>query len=156
MTRRRSGRALALAATGALAMAGCGNSDDPGDTTAAPATAAAGRPALTKAQFIRATADICRRTDRDISAFIPLGTDPATRHANRQGVIAVIRRQNEAIHALGYPPGASRADLDGVHRDVAAALARAARDDTLDIEQEIGRALEPYADTLGEFTPDCQ
>lgn len=138
----------------ALAVGGCGNSDD--EETRTTAAKPAPQAAPTKAEFVRATTRICARTDREIRAFIPLGTDPTTRRANRAGIIAVIRRQIEDMQALGYPEGAPRADLQSVYERADAVLDRAADDETIDVERSMGEALAPYQETLAEYTPNCQ
>jgi hypothetical protein len=151
---RPSARSSCLLAVAALAAGGCGNSDDP----APPVTATAPsvhKARLTKQAYARASAKICARGDRAISAFIPLGTDPTTRRANRAGVIETLRRQNEDLHALGAPAGAPSRVFDDVYRSVGRALDRAAKDETADIEKEIDLALRPYGETLAKYTPDC-
>jgi hypothetical protein len=143
-----------LVAVAAVAICGCGNSDEPAPPNAAK-TSGTAKPRLSKQEFRRASSRICVRGDRQMRAFIPLGTDPATRRANRNGVIAVLRKQNDDLHALGVPAGALARVFEDVYRSVDVALDRAAKDETADIEQEVGAALMPYLDTLRRYTPDC-
>lgn len=148
---RRSASAATGAALLALAVAACGNSDEPpAGTTARPAAAA---PTPTKAEFNRRAHAICAKTEEAIGAFIPLGSDPTTRHNSRVAIIGLIRDQITDLRALGFPPG-SRAGLEGMYRDVEAALDRAAADDTVDIEREIEQAAARHPETR-EHAPDC-
>ena len=89
-----------------------------------------------------------------MGAYVPLGSDPATRRANRQAVIGIIRREMHDIEALGYPPGSS-ADLKPFYRAMNAAIERIAADDSLDVEDEMGKAFGPHAKAAHHWAPGC-
>jgi hypothetical protein len=150
-TARRAARTAIVAL--ALAAAGCGNSGE-GAAGPSPRQPGKGSPVPTRARFTAATEVICDRTDKAVGAYIPLGSDPATRRANRQAVIGIIRKQMRDIEALGYPRG-SRSDLEPFYRAMNAAVDRLAGDDSLDIEEEMGKAFGPHARDANRWAPGC-
>jgi hypothetical protein len=153
--RNLSAKSCLLIAAATVALGGCGNSGSPPP----PATAAVpspARPRLSRAEFARAAGKICARLGPEIGAFIPLGTDPTTRRANRSGVIAVIRRINGQLRALGYPVGASSRTFDDVYRGVDAAMLRAANDETVDIDKLFFTAANAHGGYLAKYAPACK
>jgi hypothetical protein len=146
---------VAALAVAALALGACGDSDEPAPPTTATAPRP-GQPRLTEQEFVRAAAQICARTERDIRAFIPLGSDPTTRRTNRTAVLGIIRRQNDELHALGRPVGAPPRVFDEIYRSVSSALEHAEQDATTDIESAVDSALRPFGETLARYTPACR
>jgi hypothetical protein len=111
MTSRLSLALAALAASGALALAGCGGDDDTSTTASgASETSGSSGPALTKAQFVAQADAICAAGDRTIEEAIKAlgrGGEPSPADLHQFSIIAVpaIQQEVDAIKALPPPEG---------------------------------------------------
>jgi hypothetical protein len=140
-------------AVAALALSSCGNSsDEPAKEPAGKTHAAARTPSMQ--EFAAATAKICRRANHRVDGFLPLGTDPATRHSSRLAIIEILRGQIDDTVAVGYPPG-SRRELEPVTRAGYRLVGRLEKDESLDLQREIGKTYAPYAAVLHKYAPGC-
>ena len=126
MTARLALALTGLAATGAVALGGCGGGDDTSSTaTTGSQTSTASAPALTKEQFIAQADAICAAGDKTINAAIQaLGNgQPSQADLQQFSQIAVPALQEEvdAIRALPPPSGGEEqitAMLDAVQDGV--------------------------------------
>ncbi len=110
MTARLALALTALAATGAVALGGCGGGDDTTSTaTTGAQTSTAAAPALTKEQFIAQADAICAASDKSLNTAIQgLGNgQPSSADLQQFSQIAVPALQEEvdAIRALPAPSG---------------------------------------------------
>ena len=147
---RWSERALLAVSAVALGAAGCGDSED----RPAKSPRSSTRPVPTRREYAAATAKICADEDRRMRAYIPLGSDPTTRHNSRLAIIAILRDGVDKTRALGYPPG-SRHELEPLERLQYRLLDRLAEDDSLDLEDEFRKAFAPHAKTFQKYAPGC-
>ena len=111
MTARLALALTGLAATGALALGGCGGGDDTTSTaTTGPETSTtAPAPALTKEQFIAQADAICAAGDETINAAVQALGNGQPSHADLQQfaqiAVPALQEQVDAIRALPPPSG---------------------------------------------------